>query len=322
MKAIVCHAFGPVEDLDYCDQPDPVAPDRGVVIRAQAIGVNYPDGLMVQGLYQMKPDTPFVPGMEMAGIVESVGASATRFEPGDRVAVFSSLGGYAEKLAVEETHVISLPDRVPAADGCALLCAYGTSHHALRQRADLKPGETLAVLGAAGATGIAAIQIGKAMGARVIAIASSAEKREACWQAGADEVIGYETLREDLKRATGGRGCDVIFDPVGGAAFEAATRSMARNGRLLVVGFASGEISKFPVNLALLKEYAVVGVFWGNFIANQPALYATNMAELFKWHAQGHVRPVVDTVAPLKDAGAVLARILGRDIIGKAILTP
>lgn len=322
MKAIICRDYGPVTGLDYADMPDPMAPDDGVVIRAEAIGVNFPDGLLVQGLYQLKPEMPFIPGMEMAGIIVSVGSNARGYKPGDRVVALGTLGGYAEKMAVPASAVIPLPDTMPYADACALLCAWGTSHHALKQRAQLESGETLVVLGAAGSTGIAAIQIGKAMGAKVIAVASTEDKREACLKAGADEVLPYDNLKDTLKAATGGKGADVVFDPVGGAAFDAASRAMARNGRLLVVGFASGEIPKFPVNLALLKEYSLVGVFWGAFTRNEPAVYADNMAELFGWHSAGLIHPLIDGEYRLADAASVLERVLGRGAIGKPILIP
>ncbi|PWW03927.1 NADPH:quinone reductase-like Zn-dependent oxidoreductase [Hoeflea marina] len=322
MKAIICRGFGAISELDYADMPDPVAADDGVVVRAAAIGVNFPDGLLVQGLYQLQPGFPFVPGMEMAGVVESVGASVTGFRPGDRVVALGTLGGYAEKMAAPAGSVIALPDSMPYADACALLCAWGTAHHALRQRARLEPGETLVVLGAAGSTGIAAIQIGKAMGARVVAVASSEDKRQACLKAGADAVLPYDDLRDAIRQATGGKGADVVFDPVGGSAFDAASRAMARNGRLLVIGFASGEIPKFPVNLALLKEYAVVGVFWGGFTRAEPEVFADNMAELFAWHGQGRIRPLIDGEYRLADAASVLDRVLGRGAIGKPILLP
>jgi NADPH2:quinone reductase len=209
-----------------------------------------------------------------------------------------------------------------AADVCALLVAFGTSHHALKQRAQLRSGETLVVLGAAGATGIAAIQIGKIMGARVIAVASSEEKRAICTENGADEAIGYDDLKDQIKALTDGTGADVVYDPVGGAAFDACSRAMARNGRLLVIGFASGEIPKLPVNLTLVKEYSVVGVFWGNFTRFEPQVYADNMTELLGWYRKGSIKPLIEGRYPLKDAAAVLARVLGRGATGKLVLVP
>lgn len=322
MKAIVARNFGPLDQLDYADWPEPVATGRTVVIEAETIGVNFPDGLLVQGLYQMKPQTPFVPGMEVAGTVIAVGEAVTRFKPGDRVASVSSLGSYAERVGADEAAVMKLPDAMSGADACALLCGYSTSHHALKQRGQLKSGETLCVLGAAGATGVAAVQIGKAMGATVIGVASSEEKRAIARQAGADHVLGYDNLKDALKDATGGKGVDVAFDPVGGEAFDTLSRSMAWEGRLLVIGFASGTIPKLPINLTLVKGYSVVGVFWGAFIQKQPAIYADNMKELIDWYLAGKVKPVIEGVYPLKDAPAVLERVLNRGATGKIVLKP
>jgi NADPH2:quinone reductase len=320
MKAIVARNYGPLENLEYADWPDP-QPGRGeVVIEAEAIGVNFPDGLLVQGLYQMKPETPFVPGTEMAGRVIAVGEGVKSLKAGDRVAAMNLLGAYAERMAVAEQAVMKLPDGMPAADACALLCGYGTSHHALKQRANLQPGETLCVLGASGLTGIAAIQIGKAMDARVIGVASTEEKRRIARDAGADEVIGYDNLREDLKSLTGGKGLDVAFDPVGGDVFDALARSMGWGGRLLVIGFASGTIPKLPVNLTLVKGFSVVGVFWGAFTRKEPAVYADNMRELVGWYMQGKVKPVIEGTYKLADAASVLKRVLGRGASGKLVL--
>lgn len=321
MKAIVCPQYGPVSGLDYRDLPDPHPGPDEVLIRTEAIGVNFPDGLLIQGLYQMKPDTPFVPGMEAAGVVEAVGDNVIHVKPGDRVVSLLQLGGYAEKVVAPDAGVFALPDSMSFEDGCALMCAWGTSHHALRQRAHLKSGETLLVLGGAGSTGLAAISIGKAIGAHVIAVASTPEKQQACREAGADLALPYDGLREQLK-AHAGRGVDVVFDPVGGPAFDIASRAMARNGRLLVVGFASGEIPKLPVNLVLLKEYALIGVFWGAFTAKEPETYAANNRELFDWHSQGLIKPRIDERQPLSQAASALQRILDRGAIGKTILIP
>ena len=322
MKAIVAKDFAPLDQLEYADWPEPEATGSDVVIKAETIGVNYPDGLLVQGLYQMKPPLPFVPGMEVAGTVIAVGEKVKKFAVGDRVAAMLMTGTYAEKVAAPETAAMKLPDGMDGADACALMCAYGTSHHALKQRARLQPGETLCVLGAAGATGIAAIQIGKAMGANVIAVASSGEKLEIARDAGAGAAIGYENLKETLKEATNGRGVDVAFDPVGGDAFDALSRAMAWNGRLLVIGFASGTIPKFPVNLALVKGFGVVGVFWGSFTQREPETCAENMKELIDWYMRGRIRPVIEGRYPLADAANVLERILGRGATGKLVLEP
>lgn len=322
MKAIVARGFAPLEELDYADWPEPVAEGRTVVIDVETVGVNFPDGLLVQGLYQMKPPVPFVPGMEVAGRVAAVGDKVTSVAVGDRVAALLQLGGYAERVGVHESAVMTLPDGISSADACALLVAYGTSHYALKQRGRLKAGETLCVIGAAGATGVAAVQIGKAMGARVIAVASSEDKRQIARDAGADVVIGYDNLKDALKEATGGKGVDVAFDPVGGEAFDALSRSMAWDGRLLVIGFASGTIPKLPVNLTLVKSYSVVGVFWGAFTQKEPQVYADNMKELIGWHLAGKVRPVIEGVYPLKEAGTVLKRVLDRGATGKIVLEP
>lgn len=322
MKAIIVREYGPLETLEYGDMPDPEVGDRTVVIEATAIGVNYPDALLVQGLYQMKPPTPFVPGMEVAGKVVETGAKVTAFRPGDKVAALCGIGGYAQKVGVEEDRVLALPAQMNEEDACALMCGYGTSHHALKQRANLREGETLCVTGAAGATGIAAIQIGKAMGARVIAVASTGKKQAIAGKAGADETIGYENLKDRLKELTGGNGVDIAFDPVGGEAFDALARAMAWKGRLLVVGFASGTIPKFPTNLALLKGYSVVGVFWGSFTQKEPAVYAENVKELIGWYMQGKIRPVVEGRYKLADAGKVLKRVMERGASGKLILVP
>lgn len=322
MKAVVARDFGPLDQLDYSDWPEPVAAGRTVVIEAEMIGVNYPDGLLVQGLYQMKPPTPFVPGMEVVGRVAAIGDKVTRFKVGDRVAAMLTHGGYAQKVAAHEATVVALPEAISSEDACALLVGYCTSHYALKQRGQLKAGETLCVLGAAGATGVAAIQIGKVMGARVIAVASSEEKRRIATEAGADVALGYENLKDTLKEATGGNGVDVAFDPVGGEAFDALSRSMAWGGRLLVIGFASGTIPKLPVNLTLVKGYSVVGVFWGAFTQKEPAVHADNMKELFGWHLAGKVKPVIEGVYPLADAASVLERVLARGATGKIVLKP
>lgn len=322
MKAIVARSFAPIGELVYADWPEPEARPGTVVVEAEAIGVNFPDGLLVQGLYQVKPPAPFVPGMEVAGRVVAVGEGVRSLAVGDRVAAISSLGGYAERVAVPESVAMKLPEGMDAADACALLCGYGTAHHALKQRAAVRPGETLCVLGAAGLTGIAAIQIGKVMGARILAVASSEAKRKVALDAGADVALGYENLREALKEATGGEGVDVAFDPVGGDAFDVLTRAMAWGGRLLVIGFASGRIPQLPVNLALVKGYSVVGAFWGAFTSKEPEAFAANMRELMGWYAEGRVKPVIEGVYPLAEAAAVLERIHSRGATGKLILRP
>lgn len=321
MKAVICDGFGPLEQLRCDEMAAPTPGPREVLLRVEAAGVNYPDGLLVQGLYQMKPEAPFVPGMEAVGEVIATGAEVKRVKTGDRVAALLNLGGYAEKALAHEAAVFPIGG-MDAGDANALLVAYGTSHHALKQRAQLQAGETLVVLGGAGATGLAAIQIAKIMGARVIAVCSSSEKQQIARDAGADEVIGYDALKEDIKALTDGRGADVVFDVVGGAAFDACSCAMARNGRLLVIGFASGTIPKLPVNLTLVKEYAVVGVFWGNFTKHEPAVYGANMEELIGWYQTGQIKPLIEGRYPLAEAPEVLVRILNRGAVGKIVLVP
>jgi NADPH2:quinone reductase len=322
LKAIVCREYGPIPGLEYAEMPDPAPGPREVVIRSEAIGVNYPDGLLVQGLYQAKPPTPFIPGMEAVGEVVAVGSEVKRFRIGDRVGTAGQLGAYAELVKAHENAVVPAPPDMDAGEFTALMCGYGTSMHALTQRAELAQGETLVVTGAAGLTGLAAVQIGKALGARVIAIASSQEKRDLALSSGADVALGYDGLKETLKEACGPDGADVVFDVVGGDVFDACARAMAWKGRLLVVGFASGRIPQFPVNLALVKGYSVVGVFWGSFVAREPKVQAQNMAKLVEWHKAGLIRPHVETVLPLSQAVAALERIHGRGATGKIVLKP
>ena len=322
MKAIICEEYGSIDKLVYGDMDDPTAGENDLVIEAEAIGVNYPDGLLVQGLYQAKPPTPFVPGMEVVGHVISIGSAVDNFKVGDRVAAISQLGCYAEKVLVNKSVVMPVPDGISGDAVTALLCGFGTSHHALKQRAQLAEGETLVVTGAAGLTGLAAVQLGKAMGARVIGVASTEEKRKIVLENGADIALGYENLKDNLKEATNGKGADVVFDVVGGEVFDACSRAMAWKGRLLVVGFASGTIPKFPVNLALVKGYSVVGVFWGTFTRTEPKVYAENMAELMGWYEAGKIKPYVENTFALKDASAALNHIHDRKAVGKIVLKP
>ena len=322
MKAIVCNNFGPIKDIQYKDVEDPKIEDNSVIIDVKSIGVNFPDGLLVQGKYQLKPETPFTPGMEVAGQVIEIGSNVSKFKNGDRVVGQSQLGGYAEKALVKESSVFNIPEKMSFDDSCALLCAYGTSHYALKQRGNLKKGELLVVLGASGSTGIAAIQIGKIMGAKVIGVASTEEKQKIAKENGADITLGYDNLKEELKAMSDGKGVDVIFDPVGGDIFDTVARTMARYGRLLVIGFASGTIPKLAVNLALVKEFSVVGVFWGTFSRSQPDDYAKNMIELFEWHQKGLVKPLIEEHFNLSEAATVLEKILSRGAKGKVILNP
>ena len=322
MKAIVCNNFGPIQDIEYKEVDQPKLEDDSVIIDVKSVGVNFPDGLLVQGKYQLKPETPFIPGMEVAGKIMKTGQHVSNFKIGDRVAALSQLNGYAEQTLVKESSVFKIPENMSFDDSCALLCAYGTSHYALKQRGKLQKGELLVVLGASGSTGLAAIQIGKIMGAKVIAVASNDEKQKIAKDNGADISIGYDNLKEELKTISDGKGVDVIFDPVGGDVFETVARTMARNGRLLVIGFASGTIPKLAVNLALVKEFSVVGVFWGAFTRGEPEEYKENMIELFHWYQNKLIKPLVEEKFPLSEASIVLEKILSRGAKGKIILKP
>ena len=322
MKAIVCNDFGPIQNIEYKDVNEPVIQDESVIINVKSVGVNFPDGLLVQGKYQLKPDTPFIPGMEVAGEIVKIGPNVSSLKIGDRVAALSQLSGYAEQAVVQEKSVFKIPSKMSFDDSCALLCAYGTSHYALKQRANLKKNELLVVLGASGSTGIAAIQIGKIMGAKVIAVSSNSEKQKIAKDNGADISIGYDNLKEELKSISNGKGIDVIFDPVGGDIFDTVARTMARSGRLLVIGFASGTIPKLAVNLALVKEFSVVGVFWGAFTRSEPIEYKQNMIELFNWYKEGLLKPLIQDSYPLSEAAVVLEKILARGAKGKMILKP
>ena len=322
MKAVVCNAYGSIDDLVFTDIDDPKPGSHEVLIQSEAIGTNFPDGLLVKGLYQFKPPTPFVPGTEVVGTVVEVGDKVSSCKVGDRVAGFAPMGTYAEKVVVNKGSVIPVPEGADAAEITALMCGYGTSHHALKQRGELKAGETLVVTGAAGLTGLAAVQIGKAMGAKVIAVASSEAKQKVALDNGADIALGYDDLKDNLKKATDGNGADVVFDVVGGEVFDACARAVAWKGRLLIIGFAGGEIPKFPVNLALVKGYSVVGVFWGSFTQREPDVYAENVRELLGWYASGTVKPIVEKTYALADAVDALNHIHGRSAVGKVVLKP
>ncbi|MEP1383861.1 MAG: NADPH:quinone oxidoreductase family protein [Paraglaciecola sp.] len=324
MKAIVCNEFASVEALKYQDVPDPKAKEGQVVVDIKAVGVNFPDGLLVQGLYQMKPAFPFIPGSEVAGVISEVGEGVSHLKVGTRVIALCMLGGYAEKVACPATHVLPIPDDIPDEEAAALVTAHATAHHGLKQRAQIKPGETLLVTGAAGGTGLAAVQIGKEMGAKVIAVCSTQEKLDIAKANGADILINYTDtdLKTAIKDVTNGKGVDVVYECVGGDTFHACSRSMAWNGRLLVVGFAGGTIPEFPVNLSLVKGYSVVGVFWGSFTQHQQQDFAANMKELLTWYVQGKVKVVVDEVVPLEDAKLGLNKVMNREVKGKVSLKP
>jgi len=324
MKAIVCEKFAPVDDLVYQELPDPVAKAGEIVVDINAIGVNYPDGLMVQGLYQMKPDFPFVPGSEAAGIVSQVGEGVSHLKEGDRVIALGMLGMYASKAAINARMCFPIPKGISDEEAAGLLTAHATAHHALRQRANLQAGATLLVTGAAGGTGLAAVQIGKAIGAKVIAVCSTQEKIDLAMANGAELAINYteKDLKTEIKALTDGKGVDVVYDVVGGDAFDACSRAMAWNGRLLVIGFASGTIPKLPINLTLVKGYSLVGVFWGTFTMKEPQAFMANMQELVKWYIEGKVKVHVDEVFALENAADALKKVLGRKAKGKVILKP
>ncbi|BBT14200.1 NADPH:quinone oxidoreductase family protein [Metapseudomonas otitidis] len=323
MKAVLCKAFGPAETLVLEEVASPEPKKNEVLIDVHAAGVNFPDTLIIEGKYQFKPPFPFSPGGEAAGTVAAVGEKITHLKPGDRVMALTGWGSFAEQVAVPGYNVMPIPKGIDFNSAAAFGMTYGTSMHALKQRANLQPGETLLVLGASGGVGLAAVEIGKAMGARVIAAASSDEKLEVAKAAGADLLINYSTssLKEKVKELTGGQGADVIYDPVGGDLFDEAIRSIAWNGRLLVVGFASGRIPELPVNLALLKGAAVVGVFWGSFAQRQPQDNLANFQQLFAWHAEGKLKPLVSQTFPLERAAEAINALGQRKAVGKVVVT-
>src|SRR5881392_3142964 len=322
MKAILCKAFGPPESLVYEELPPPKPGTGEAVITMHAASVNFPDVLIIQNKYQFKPPLPFSPGSELAGVVKEVGAGVTNIRPGERVIAFTTYGAFAEEVKTEAARLLPLPTGMDFVAGAAFILTYGTSDHALRDRGALKSGETLLVLGAAGGVGLAAIEIGKALGARVIACASSDEKLAVCREHGADAAINYATedLRERIKALTEGRGIDVVYDAVGGAYSEPAFRSIAWRGRLLVVGFAAGEIPKLPLNLALLKGASVVGVFWGDFARREPKAFAGSIAQLGLWFREGKLRPHVSKIYPLEKAADALRLMAARQVKGKVVL--
>lgn len=323
MKAVLCKAFGPAETLVLEDVASPEPKKNEVLLQVHAAGVNFPDTLIIEGKYQFKPPFPFSPGGEAAGVVGAVGEKVTHVKPGDRVMALTGWGSFAEEVAVPGYNVMPIPDGMDFASAAAFGMTYGTSMHALKQRANLQPGETLLVLGASGGVGLAAVEIGKAMGAKVIAAASSDAKLEVAKAAGADVLINYSegSLRDKLKEITGGQGVDVIYDPVGGDLFEEAFRSIAWNGRMLVVGFASGTIPSLPANLTLLKGASLVGVFWGSFAQRQPQDNAANFQQLFSWFAEGKIKPLVSQTFPLEKAADAINHLGQRKAVGKVVVT-
>jgi NADPH2:quinone reductase len=324
MKAIVCNEFAEVAQLKYKDVDDVKAAKGHVVVKVAGAGVNFPDSLLVQGLYQMKPDLPFIPGSEVAGTIVEVGEEVPYLQVGMKVIGICVLGGYAQHVQIPCQQVMPIPDSIPLLEAAGLTTAHATAHHALKQRAQLQAGETLLVTGAAGGTGLAAVQIGKQMGAKVIAVCSSDEKCEMAKNNGAEITINHSQVdvKDAVKELTNGKGVDVVYECVGGDTFHACTRVMAWSGRLLVIGFAGGEIPKFPVNLSLVKGFSVVGVFWGAFVQHQPQDFMANMKELITWYAQGKVKVVVDEVFELENAVDALNKVTSRQVMGKVIIKP
>ena len=323
MKAILCRQFGPPETLVFEEIPSPKPAAGEAVITMHAASVNFPDVLIIQNKYQFKPPLPFSPGSELAGVVKEVGSEVKHVKPGDKVIAFTAYGAFAEEVKTEAHRLIPLPAGMDFAVGASFLLTYGTSDHALRDRGQLKAGETLLVLGAAGGVGLAAVEIGKALGARVIACASTDDKLAVCKAHGADEAINYSTedMRERIKALTGGKGVDVIYDAVGGSYTEPAFRSIAWRGRLLVVGFAAGDIPKVPLNLALLKGASIVGVFWGDFARREPKAFAESIGQLGRWYAEGKLKPHVSQTFPLAQAVDALKMMAARQVKGKVVLT-
>jgi NADPH2:quinone reductase len=322
MHAWLCDNPVGVAALRWTEMPIPEPTPSQVRIKIHAASLNFPDLLTVQNKYQVKPLLPFVPGSEFSGVVEAVGQGVRHLKVGDRVATIGVTGGFATHACVEALAVMPLPTACDLDDAAAFAFTYGTSHHALIDRAGLRAGETVLVLGAAGGVGSAAVQIAKAAGARVVAAASSPEKCRFCRQLGADVTINasLENLRDAVRDATDGRGPDVVYDPVGGDLAELAFRSIAWRGRYLVVGFAAGPIPALPWNLALLKGASIVGVFWGDFVRREPKAFQVGMGELFDWYGQGKVKPAIDTRLPMRALADAYARMASRQVCGKLLL--
>ena len=324
MKAVVCKELGLPDKLDLVDDwPDPTPGDHDMVVEVKAAGLNFPDVLMIQGKYQQQPEMPFIPGGECAGVVTAVGDKVSRFKVGDRVIAVAGVGAFSEKVLANEFGAFPMPEKLSFEQAAGVSITYFTSYYALKQRAQLQQGETLLVLGAAGGVGATAVELGKLMGAKVIAAASSDEKLALCKQLGADELINYSevNLKDAVKEITGGKGVDVIYDPVGGDFAEPAVRSMGWNGRYLVIGFASGPIPEIPLNLALLKGCSIVGVFWGRFSGEEPEVQLQNVKELWEMFEQGQLNPVVTDCFPLEQYEDAFNCLIERKARGKVILT-
>lgn len=324
MRAVRCNQYGLPETLVVEEIPSPVPQAGEVLVSVKAAGVNFPDSLIIQNKYQIKPSLPFSPGGELAGVIKAVGEGVTRYSVGQSVIGFTGFGAFAEEAIVQQDNLVLMPAGMPFEIAGTFLMTYGTTYHALHDRAQLAAGETVLVLGAAGGIGIAAIEVAKALGARVIAAASSDEKLGICKQHGADETINYltEDLRDRLKQLTQGRGVDVVCDPVGGRYSELALRSMAWRGRFLVVGFADGDIPKLPLNLPLLKGCSVLGVFWGDYIRREPQKAQADLAELVALYGAGKIKPLVSGSYTLEGVGDALNALMQRKVSGKIVVLP
>ena len=322
MRAVLCKAFGPPESLVLEEVDDPVAADGQVVVDVHACAVNFPDVLIIQDRYQFKPPLPFSPGAEVAGVVSSVGPGVTSHQIGDRVLASTGWGGLAEKVAVTASQAMPIGDDIDFEHASAFMYAYGTSHYALKDRAHVQPGESLVVLGAAGGVGLAAVELGAVMGANVIAAASTDDKLALCREYGAAMTINYATedLKTRIRELTGGKGADVVYDAVGGDYSEPALRSMAWEGRFLVIGFAAGEIPRIPLNLALLKSCDIVGVFWGAFVGRERERNRQNIEELMGWWREGKLRPHVSSIYPLEKSGDAIRELADRRAKGKVVV--
>jgi NADPH2:quinone reductase len=322
MKAILCHAFGPPGELKLEETENPKLAATGLRVDVHSAGLNFPDVLIVQGKYQLRPEFPFSPGAEVSGVVTEVGERASGFVPGDRVMAVCQTGGFAEQVVVHHASAFKLADEMPFDAAAAMPLTYGTTYHALVDRAKLRAGETLLVTGAGGGVGIAAVQLGKALGATVIAAAGSAEKLEAAKAAGADHAVDYtsENLAERARAITNQAGADVVYDAVGGDVFDACLRAIAWEGRLLVIGFASGRIPDIPANRLLLKGCSAVGVYWGAFAARDPAANRRNFDRLFELYAEGKIDPKIGRTYPLADAARAIEDLENRQIVGKAVI--
>ena len=322
MRAVVCKAWGPPEALVVDDVPEPVPGADDVLIRVRACGVNFADALVVQGKYQEKPPLPFTPGLEVAGVVEAMGEDVTGLATGQRVAALCTTGGYAEAVTAPGAVTVPIPDVMPYETAAGFMVAYGTAHIGLEHRAGLREGETLLVHGAGGGVGLAAVEVGKAMGATVIATAGSEDKRALASAHGADHVIDYRAgeFKDLVKTLTDGRGADVVFDPVGGSVFAQSMRCIAWEGRLLVVGFAAGEIAQVPAGLVLVKNIAMIGVYWGAYRMHDPTAITASLQRLFAWFEEGALRPVISETLPLECAAEAMQRLLGREARGKIVL--